>query len=346
MAVVSSVNRVCRLSQNNQRPHVPGRIAFWANRVRTPFLMLVVLPFHAGDKPLAIKLAQWIRDLGGVSNHDCLMVHDHACDVSEVDEPLRKAFRHVSEFVAMGVPKANWQEGKGDARACNEMWIQTAGHIFREMRVPWLWMEPDCTPLFSTWSDDFQSAYTACRKPFMGAQVKPSKGLMRMSGIGFYPAAVCEYGQRALLADKLPWDVAGASEFLKHTHFTNLIQHVLRTSAQAPTFPTQESLSHIMAGAVLFHPCKDGSLIDRLREKKGGDVKCLTVVPSAKTSESNTAEPIAGNASPSSNPMVEAITEASAIEFLATRSKRSGIDKGRITRRLAVAGFALPKKKK
>lgn len=232
--------------------------------------MIICLPFSHRDRHLAVKLSEHIAELGGASDFDCLLVHEKNVSSDGVFQPLQKAFKSVTSFNPVGVPDADWSAGTGDARAANEMWIQTAWHMHGKVRQSWLWMEPDCVPLKPNWLAAIQEEYRNGRKRVMGMRVNPSSGRPRISGIAVYPPSVMECGQSAMLTERVPWDVAGGDDFLKHGHFTNLIYHVLRTSKEAPTFPSQNELNTIPSSAVLFHPCKDGSLIDRLREKRTG----------------------------------------------------------------------------
>jgi len=233
--------------------------------------MFCVLPFHAGDRHLAIKLAEWIKKLGGVSAHKLILAYDSATTVDGVIEPLRDAFTSVEALKIVGAPRADWSAGTGDASACNEMWIQVAQH-FGRMEGPnhWFWLEPDAIPMKSTWMDELDEEYRKNRKGFMGARVLTSSGVERMSGIAAYPPSVAKYSTTAMLTDKVAWDIAGAQDFKKSCHYTRLIYHVLRTSADAPKFKSQQELNTIPKETAVFHPCKDGSLIDRLIERSDG----------------------------------------------------------------------------
>lgn len=227
--------------------------------------MLCVIPFHRGDKPQTIKLANWINELGSVSDHECLLVFDESTTSEGVLTPLQSAFKSVSIFVVPNVPDADWASGNGDASACNEMWISTAWHIYYNKKCPWLWCEPDCCPMYPAWLDDIEAAYVAAGKKCLGAQVNASGG-ERMSGIAVYPDRVCDVSFKAMQATIVPWDIVGAPDFIKHGAFTRLIHHVLRAPNDKPTFPDSGSLESIPAGTALFHPCKDGALFDRIRE--------------------------------------------------------------------------------
>jgi hypothetical protein len=87
------------------------------------------------------------------------------------------------------------------------------------------------------------------------------------TGNAIYPQETPSEAPRLLVASDVAFDVYGAKEMLPKAHRTALIQHVFNISGSPPTFPNQESLRLLQPGAVLFHRCKDMSLIARLRER-------------------------------------------------------------------------------
>jgi hypothetical protein len=86
---------------------------------------------------------------------------------------------------------------------------------------------------------------------------------------------VRDYTIRLWELSNIPWDVFLAEEFTPFTHHTALIHDKFYRvwedpNSGPPIFPDAASLSIIEPGAVLFHRNKDGSLMDRLRESRGG----------------------------------------------------------------------------
>src|SRR5688572_5937982 len=86
---------------------------------------------------------------------------------------------------------------------------------------------------------------------------------------------VRNYTDRLWELSDTSWDVLLYPDFAPHTAYTNLIQDIgfLPGTKELPTFTDAASLSVLSPNAVLFHRCKDGSLIDRLREKEKGFIK-------------------------------------------------------------------------
>lgn len=243
--------------------------------------MLCVIPFFAGDRQQAIALAHWIKDLGGVKKHDCLLIVDEGTTVDGVIEPLREAFASVSVEKSQSVQsKGKWGDGTTDASAPNEMWLTACMNIYGHYKRPWFWLESDACPMRSTWLDEIEAEYLAGKKPFMGAYVDIPPHEPHMSGIAVYPISVANYSLDMTIPGRIAWDYAGRKDTVGKgkAHFTDLIQHEYRVHGESPTFPTQESLSIIKPRTAVFHRCKDTSLIERLRERLLGHASPLTTI--------------------------------------------------------------------
>lgn len=236
--------------------------------------MLTILPFHAGDKALAARLAEWILELGGVKAHDCLLAVHKDTDSSGVIEPLTEAFGRVAEFT---INDDMIVEREQHAYAANLMWKRTVNHVAdMNESQPWLWMEMDSTPVppkdkKKSWLDYIAAGYQEGGKPFMHCLVQTARGKSN-SGCGVYPAKVRDYTDRLWELSNISWDVLFFDDFSRHTAYTPFIQDVgfLADGATLPTFPDNESLSLLRPATALFHRCKDGTLIDRLREERNG----------------------------------------------------------------------------
>lgn len=235
--------------------------------------MLCVIPYYHGDKHLAVQLACWIRDLGGVKNHECLLVIDTSTTADDVIEPLQQAFEKVSWIPSEPAgEQGSWGKGTIDATAPNEMFLNANTHIQYVLKVPYFYMETDCCPMYPAWLDDIDAQYQEAlrlKKPFMGAYVNIPSLEPHMTGNAVYPPNVCDHSLAMMVPGKIAWDYAGRIDTvgLKKAHFTTLIQHEYRIHGKEPTFPDQDSLSVIRPETAVFHRCKDGTLIERLRER-------------------------------------------------------------------------------
>jgi hypothetical protein len=223
--------------------------------------MLLVLPFCRKDKHQAIRLAEWIRDLGGVQDHDCLLTVAQSTSPDGVIEPLREAFKSVEVLVP-------YEDSDEYPQGATLLWLHTARHIADSTNPqPWLWIEPDAVPLKSSWLNDFESEYKRAGKPFMhDLVITPTS--RHNSGCGVYPALVRDYTSRMIEVERHTWDVFLSPEFMPFTHHTELLQDVFwmnRKPDIQPTFTDTASLSIIDPRAVVYHRNKDGTLIKILR---------------------------------------------------------------------------------
>lgn len=142
--------------------------------------------------------------------------------------------------------------------------------------MPWLWLEPDCVPLSKNWVGTLAEAYQSSPKRFLGAQVlkeQLTQGPPHMAGPGIYPPDAYA-GIKELLKVGDHFDLSIAPYVLPRSSNTHLIQHFWGKPDLAPTFKLQRyeqdpenvlPLAFLRPGAVLFHRCKDGSLINLLR---------------------------------------------------------------------------------
>lgn len=226
--------------------------------------MLVIFSCCHKDADLALKQAQWIKELGGVTKHDAIL----ACNAETVRRklhlPIVDALSSAFNFVEVFTPRDEVEDGW--PKSPNHMWVRCIQYVRDHKKdAPLLWMEADAVPTVSTWVDQGEGQFLACRKPFMGDYVELEGILPHMSGVAFYHRTSYEVPPFASV-EKTAWDVALAMLILPKFHRTKLIQHEWKP---AP-FATADDLKRVRPEAVIYHQCKDGSLIDRLREARGG----------------------------------------------------------------------------
>lgn len=148
------------------------------------------------------------------------------------------------------------------------------------------WCEPDCTPTHKGWLDSIEDEYFSAHQLFLGA-VTPTR-VMRsgvetedgshLMGCAVYPK---DLAMRSTLLPTLrhcamPFDVYLRHEILPECHATGLIQHGWSTcgatqSKKGITLKPAKDLArtaHLRKDVVLFHGCKDASLINLLRKEQ------------------------------------------------------------------------------
>ncbi len=235
--------------------------------VTKPFL--VVLPVCLKDVDLLLKCLAWMVQLDGQNRFDCLISHDPSLGpgwLSKVQEAAQRAFRHVTIYEYPRPLRESWPE------ACNTAFQHAAQHIQQVYKLPWLWFEADCVPLQPNWLDTLWLEYQQCGKPIMGPLIQ---GVGHMNGTGIYPADFPNISVGAMSAIHEAWDTAMTADIVGMVHDCSrlwchrwgLVNGVLHPSqGAAPHFASRAAVVQwLPTSAVLYHRCKDGSLIDQLR---------------------------------------------------------------------------------
>lgn len=322
--------------------------------------MICLLNFCHKDRDQALNLVRWIGELGGCKGHDLILQSSITAAANGLVSELEVAAHDLFDSVTTRV--TDIQDERGWPYSCNTAWLdavmfmryrparpwlftklehppgtpkwkEEAAAASIKLTVPWFWMEPDCVPLTKDWLDKLAAAYAECSargkqaKYFLGGEVKQPEH--RMSGVGVYPCKVAEFtrGFPFLSNNPAPWDQVLAQDFAPHVEYTPLIQNVWNwvpgDKESAPKFPQISALLLIDPNAVLFHRCKDGSLIERLREQKSSAcVSGLNVSSSSPNRNDEqergpVAKPITHGTPPAgSNPAAEASSRLPSLEHV------------------------------
>jgi len=235
--------------------------------------VIVVLAFCQHDAELAIKLLRWIQKLGRWPDYSALIVADAGTSWSFVKEAMRIA----SDIFGAVAPITNEQSVEGWIAGSNSL-FKTAAHFCERKSEPFLWLEPDATPLRPNWLSAIHDEYQRCGKPFMGNIVHHdilNQSNPYFEGNGVYPGD-CWSRIKDRWSEKISWTLACTERVIDHAVNTVLIQHVWGTDTSSPTFfagryagcpPHTMTLDDLKPDAVLFHRCKDGSLMRLLSNR-------------------------------------------------------------------------------
>lgn len=231
----------------------------------------VVLHFCNHDSHLMLKNVRWMSELHPKQATDAMLSFDNSTNrkmVEEIKNAAEQVFNRVSVFTYPTPPRGTWPIGP------NMAFAHTAHHR-QQFHIPWLWLEADAIPLKPDWIERLQREYAQAKKPFMGSKVQ---GMSHFNGTMIYPANTPQLIPRALTEKNGAWDTNMAPEMAHLAHDAgHLMFHgwgVVRNKihsfeGNAPTFATVDDVRRwVPRQAVLFHRCKDGTLIDRLREMK------------------------------------------------------------------------------
>jgi len=227
--------------------------------------MLIALAYCLRDYQITQQLIEWIRELGGCTEHELLLLHDARVpnqNMVDITALAGKTFKKVTPIV--GAAKIDgWPQG------ANYMWRTVTNVLSYRSDVRFfLWLEPDAIPLKEGWAEALEKEFIdAAGKGarFMGDRVEVEDIPLHMSGVGIYPNPLHEFSGEAYRAHDVAWDMAGKDQIVPLAHFTRLIEHAWKH----PTFTMISELqTQIRPEAILFHASKDGSLIKVLRESR------------------------------------------------------------------------------
>jgi len=246
--------------------------------------MLVVLPTHNGDRNLAVNLCAHIARMGGVQNHECLIVTPQETNLAGIEDVLRGVFGklYVHRYVET---MKGWPYGANEAAAVAMI------HVYNspELQYHYLMLEPDCVPTTKFWLDMIDMDYRRCGQPVLGVRiptVEIATGRQvgnHVVGVAVYPnnfAQLCPLVRnlidmtsqyRAQNSMPMPWDAYFGPYTSRMTAETTLIQHLARVRHQSPTGEIRwdcPSLDHAMGQvnkqAVLVHGSKDPAFLTTL----------------------------------------------------------------------------------
>jgi len=226
--------------------------------------VIVVLPFCSKDAALQQRNLEWCFQMAKGVDHAGLLSVEYGTDISKIYAIAECYFRMgVAVFEYVKPPSDKWPD------APNWAWQNTARHIYgSNLKGPWLWLEPDATPLIPFWIDAIEAEYIKGELPFMGHVLEMADG-EHMNGVAVYPKDAVDYSTKAMLTRAAPWDVVLSKDALSCVHRANIL------FAHAPRYTgLTMSVTDIAVpaklrqrGSVIFHGCNDGSLIDLLMGK-------------------------------------------------------------------------------
>lgn len=242
--------------------------------------MLVVLLTHPGDRQLAVQLCDHIRFLGGVSNHECLIVSPVGTVMDGIEDVLRSCFGSVWSHQYNATMKG-WPFGPNEAAAIAMIHVWTTPAL----RYHYLMLESDCVPSNPRWLDLIDTEYRRMNAPILGVRID-TKEIATGNVVGKHTIGVAVYpklfpqicplvkslvnmtqGYRQQGAMPMPWDAYFGPYTARMTADTTLIQHLARQANQTPNGLQWDcpnlahAISQVRNDAVLIHGSKDPAFL-------------------------------------------------------------------------------------
>lgn len=239
--------------------------------------MLVVLPFCEVDRHLAVRVLDWCCAMEDKVPFQCILAHDRGEPARDVMDRAVRYFDKVAEWNF-----SRWLGPREWPYPQNHAFQECASLLYQECHrgvmapEPWLWWEPDATPLRPGWLQAIAAEHVKGGKFWTGHLVTLSNPVVsqHMTGCGVYPWDMAVRSLNAMTTTRIAFDSAMWKDVKESFHSMNhIFQHTYREeSTDAPvTFPDDASVDEKVAPeAYLFHRCKDGTLLDRLFERLEG----------------------------------------------------------------------------
>lgn len=229
--------------------------------------MITVLPVARPDFHLAMKWLRWVRILSGQHCGPVVIFAAKSLGNSELEQLGVAA---PSCAVLRVNPEYFEHPELGYSAMANHMFLG-ALNMMAEFYPgeDMLWCESDAIPIKPDWWNQIRSEFILRSNPFMGDFHAPGH-IPHMTGNACYAANWREFAPSLanIVTDRPEqgWDSKCAHETVPNSHRTSLIQQTWLVPM--PRF-TEDNIKMIHPDAVLFHRCKDGSLIDVLAARMG-----------------------------------------------------------------------------
>lgn len=224
--------------------------------------MIVVLPVCASDYAIAIRNVEHAIMLDGSVEFDAIIAHDRHFDVTVLKEKCDHYFNSVTQIIC-----EPWTGDRSWPKPANFAW-QHVARVAIGFKKPWFWWEADATPLRAGWLTYLAYAHKTGNRSFSGA-VTSQNGLTYMAGVAIYPPNTAHRCEHAMFAREAAFDIVASTKdgILRHTHdISSLIAHT--PTINNTRFKDEQDVKRLIPeGSVLFHKCKDGSLLDVLQGK-------------------------------------------------------------------------------
>jgi len=235
---------------------------------------LITLPFCADNAAQAERLLDYIHH-STTGLHDAVLLASSADVHAEMRVRIKisagLAFKRVYEMELR--PMTDVQSTK--FIQINNTFRQTAEYIAINFTWPFLWLEPDCVPVYGGALIDLAKQYEEQPKGYFGTQMKilneAKEERFFMARVGFYP----NNAHAQIFTPDIqrgPFEIAAGDSIHPRMTATKAIQQT--------SILTEADLSKVRPDALLVHGDKHGHYlrsrpINKLTEPRFDDVNCF-----------------------------------------------------------------------
>lgn len=231
--------------------------------------MIIATSCYRDDEWRLLKLLKWIAFLQGDETvaypHILCILYERRCQhIEELKRLATKCFTKV--FMAP------YEDGNLSVSPLIENKVMRMLSLWMDEKFgcPWFFLDNDSVPLKVDWAEQIEREYYSHNEPFMGHIVE---GMGHMTGAcAMYPPRIARLSLSAMTSDADAQDRLLFNDKVSVHRANHLIHQVWNVDAngnptllqgEPPTFKsTDDVIRLIPATAVIFHRCKDASLIE------------------------------------------------------------------------------------
>lgn len=204
--------------------------------------IIIVLPFTNEETQKTERLLDHIFHIGGVPGHILLVsAHDVHAEARERIKVAADVAFSSYEMIAVAPPM-----GKTKGEKINFTFKQIAKYVQDTYRLPWFFMEPDCTPVSETWYHSLCTSYKIQPKRYCGSFFKAGSTLFCSRRI-IYPFDAFKDLEQFCNGDA-DFNFAAASFMAPRATKTQLVQEIIIANAT--------DLSKVSSNAAIIHSDK------------------------------------------------------------------------------------------
>jgi len=221
--------------------------------------MLIVIPVHAGDLPLALLNIKLAAKLDASCPFAALISAPRGLDVSALEALAAKWFASTTTF-----RYDDWTGDKAWPRPQNWAWQSVARYIATLTPAPkcWFWWEADVTLLKSGAFPTLFDAYKAGGKPFCGQLLGMNpQGRFQTTGVALYPADVRRYSINSFLTRSTPFDCMLKEDIEREcASLEGVVAHYYKPAGRPAAPLTPALVASLQERASFYHGSSDGAL--------------------------------------------------------------------------------------
>ncbi len=222
-------------------------------------MILITIPFWQDNSAQCEQLLDFIF---AQNDRQQLRAHVLLVNAPGVDKEMVERIKISAEVAFAGVHQLEIRALADDRapkyKAINNVFTQSATHIHKCFRWPFLWLEPDTVPTGAGWLPRLVAAYGSQPKVYFGPRLKietpgkPDAFLMARTAV--YPVnAITD-----MPASDAPFEIASAVNVFPKFTITKLIQQTVINN--------EGDLAKVREDAILVHGDKNGFLRRKLEE--------------------------------------------------------------------------------